>query len=77
MEGAAPASGEPAAPNQGETDRLKELFPGGLRVLLVDTDPLNRAVVEKMLRRCGYDGALPSVSAFYDVVLRALWPPRS
>ena len=35
---------------------MERLFPGGLRVLVVDDDPLCILVVEKMLRRCGYTG---------------------
>lgn len=34
-----------------------EDFPSGLRVLLVDDDPLCLMIVEKMLRRCDYSGA--------------------
>lgn len=54
MEGAA----EQAAPEHD----LSNLFPGGLRVLLVDGDTLVRVMVEKMLRRCGYDGAHESLA---------------
>ena len=33
-----------------------ELFPAGLKVLVVDDDPLCLKVVEHMLRRCNYQG---------------------
>ena len=32
-------------------------FPIGLRVLVVDDDPLCLKIVEKMLKRCQYEGA--------------------
>jgi two-component response regulator (ARR-B family) len=32
-------------------------FPSGLRVLVVDDDPLCLMIVAKMLRRCNYQGA--------------------
>tara|TARA_B110000977_G_scaffold119801_2_gene154354 strand:- start:6905 stop:7294 length:390 start_codon:yes stop_codon:yes gene_type:complete len=32
-------------------------FPVGLRVLVVDDDPLCLRIVEKMLKRCQYEGA--------------------
>ena len=31
-------------------------FPNGLRVLVVDDDPLCLKVIEQMLRRCNYEG---------------------
>jgi CheY-like chemotaxis protein len=33
------------------------MFPAGLRVLVVDDDPLCLRIVEKMLHRCQYVGA--------------------
>lgn len=33
-----------------------EMFPAGLKVLVVDDDPLCLKVVEHMLRRCNYQG---------------------
>lgn len=33
-------------------------FPAGLRVLVVDDDPLCLRVVEAMLKRCSYEGKL-------------------
>lgn len=32
------------------------IFPAGLRVLVVDDDPLCLRIVEKMLKRCQYVG---------------------
>lgn len=32
------------------------LFPSGLRVLVVDDDPLCLTIVEQMLRKCSYQG---------------------
>ena len=37
-------------------------FPAGLRVLVVDDDPLCLRIVEKMLKRCQYEGAAKSLS---------------
>ena len=34
----------------------KEVFPAGLRVLVVDDDPLCLRVVSMMLQRCNYTG---------------------
>ena len=39
-----------------------ELFPAGLKVLVVDDDPLCLKVVEHMLRRCNYQGELATLS---------------
>ena len=36
----------------------KPKFPAGLRVLVVDDDPLCLRIVDKMLRRCQYEGAM-------------------
>ena len=39
-------------------ERAKEgNFPAGLRVIVVDDDPLCLRVVERMLQRCSYRGA--------------------
>ena len=39
-------------------DRAREgNFPAGLRVIVVDDDPLCLRVVERMLQRCSYRGA--------------------
>jgi hypothetical protein len=32
-------------------------FPAGLRVIVVDDNPLCLRIVEKMLQRCQYEGA--------------------
>lgn len=34
------------------------LFPAGVRVLVVDDDPLCLTIVEQMLRKCSYQGML-------------------
>lgn len=33
-----------------------ENFPAGLRVLVVDDDPLCLKIIEQMLKRCNYEG---------------------
>ena len=33
-----------------------DLFPVGMRVLVVDDDPLCLMIMERMLRRCSYSG---------------------
>ena len=39
------------------TEVTNPRFPVGLRVLVVDDDPLCLRIVEKMLKRCQYEGA--------------------
>ena len=39
------------------TPAVSKGFPIGLRVLVVDDDPLCLKIVEKMLKRCQYEGA--------------------
>ena len=34
-----------------------EAFPAGLRVLVVDDDPTWLKILEKMLRKCSYEGS--------------------
>ncbi len=57
------SSGRRGFPNPGEMERDDlsrsdswEMFPAGLKVLVVDDDPLCLKVVEHMLRRCNYQG---------------------
>jgi CheY-like chemotaxis protein len=38
---------------------LQTYVPAGLRVLVVDDDPLCLKITEQMLKRCNYEGALP------------------
>jgi hypothetical protein len=45
-----------------------EMFPAGLKVLVVDDDPLCLKVVEHMLRRCNYQGGAPSLAPWGQVV---------
>lgn len=33
-----------------------EIFPAGLRVLVVDDDPTWLKILEKMLKKCSYEG---------------------
>jgi hypothetical protein len=44
------------------SDIANPRFPAGLRVLVVDDDPLCLRIVEKMLKRCQYEGAAKSFS---------------
>lgn len=39
------------------TEVANPRFPVGLRVLVVDDDPLCLRIVDKMLKRCQYEGA--------------------
>jgi hypothetical protein len=43
-----------AAATQPAAEADAKAFPSGLRVLVVDDDPLTLRVVDQMLRRCGY-----------------------
>lgn len=45
-------------------------FPAGLRVLVVDDDPLCLKVVEHMLKRCKYAGELRAAAAPLPCILR-------
>ena len=47
-----------------------ELFPAGLKVLVVDDDPLCLKVVEHMLRRCNYQGVKPQPCDILRIYLR-------
>ena len=49
------ASGAPRT--TASANDIAQLFPNGLRVLVVDDDPLCVIIMEKMLRRCNYIGA--------------------
>ena len=50
-------SGAAASATMAEPED-KPKFPAGLRVLVVDDDPLCLRIVDKMLRRCQYEGAM-------------------
>lgn len=76
MASAAGAAPEAAAP----------AFPAGLRVLVVDDDPLCLLIVEKMLKRCNYNvttcssasaalGLLREQKADFDIVLSDVYMP--
>jgi two-component response regulator (ARR-B family) len=53
-----------------------ELFPAGLKVLVVDDDPLCLKVVEHMLRRCNYQGGLATSPRAGIRTLAYVPPPR-
>lgn len=52
-----PSSSKPGEGSQGRSWSSKLPFPTGLKVLVVDDDPLCLKVVEQMLRKCDYEGA--------------------
>lgn len=45
------------------------MFPAGLRVLVVDDDPTWLKILEKMLRKCSYEGQSLPVLYFLAVPL--------
>lgn len=48
----------PRMGNPLPSSRAAEAFPAGLRVLIVDDDPTWLKILEKMLRKCSYQGRL-------------------
>ena len=52
-------------------------FPAGLRILLVDDDPLCLVVLERMLRQCNYEGKERHISGFKLLGTRLLYLSRS
>jgi hypothetical protein len=50
-----------AAGKETEQANQKQPFPAGLRVLLVDDDPVCLMVIGQMLRACQYEGGLVGV----------------
>ena len=50
-------------PHKMSTELENPRFPVGLRVIVVDDDPLCLRIVEKMLKRCQYEGA--AISCFF------------
>jgi hypothetical protein len=58
VEGATAADDQPVPQQQqgSKKDELASSFPAGLRVLLVDDDPVCLMVVGQMLRACQYEG---------------------
>ena len=56
-----------------ENPSRAEAFPVGLRVLVVDDDPTWLKILEKMLRKCSYEGSLAQslmgFNLFLDLVL--------
>jgi hypothetical protein len=52
----------PGETREMSSDIANPRFPAGLRVLVVDDDPLCLRIVEKMLKRCQYEGAAKSFS---------------
>jgi two-component response regulator (ARR-B family) len=55
-EAAPPADAIMAAAKDEGTPSSWQNFPNGLRVLVVDDDPLCLKVIEQMLKRCNYEG---------------------
>lgn len=43
--------------SSGFSSPRAECFPAGLRVLVVDDDPTWLKILEKMLKRCNYEGS--------------------
>lgn len=43
----------------GFSSPRSDSFPAGLRVLVVDDDPTWLKILEKMLKKCSYEGANP------------------
>lgn len=58
VEGATAADDQPALQQQqgSKKNELASSFPAGLRVLLVDDDPVCLMVIGQMLRACQYEG---------------------
>ena len=48
--------GSSSGKNQGG-EAVVEMFPSGLRVLVVDDDPTCLMILERMLRTCLYEGS--------------------
>lgn len=44
-----------------------EAFPAGLRVLIVDDDPTWLKILEKMLKKCSYEGTLVDLSLLFPL----------
>ena len=59
------------------TEVTNPRFPVGLRVLVVDDDPLCLRIVEKMLKRCQYEGAAKSLSPRALILRREIDGGRS
>jgi CheY-like chemotaxis protein len=70
-----PHSGEMSGEDLSRSDSW-EMFPAGLKVLVVDDDPLCLKVVEHMLRRCNYQG-LATLSSRATIGTVACSPLRS
>lgn len=56
------------APSSCSSSRA-EAFPAGLRVLVVDDDPTWLKILEKMLRKCSYEGTSIASSSSSLIVL--------
>lgn len=50
-----------------------DAFPAGLRVLVVDDDPTWLKILEKMLKKCSYEGFLPTHS-FSLTLVKSFFP---
>jgi hypothetical protein len=59
------AGGSSSGRNQGGGgETVVEMFPSGLRVLVVDDDPTCLMILERMLRTCLYEGSYPKTKIF-------------
>lgn len=48
----------------GFSSPRNDTFPAGLRVLVVDDDPTWLKILEKMLKKCSYEGYLTGIHHF-------------
>lgn len=62
--------GSSYASSKLESDRVPDKFPVGMKILLVDDDPICLAVVQRMLLNCQYDGELLFAPLFVPESLR-------
>jgi hypothetical protein len=72
----APSDGSVPIKQEDASHSSWQNFPNGLRVLVVDDDPLCLKVIEQMLRRCNYEGT--SISSLRRTVettfrIRCMW----
>lgn len=60
--------GSSSGKNQGG-ESVVEMFPSGLRVLVVDDDPTCLVILEKMLRTCLYEGSESHLFLWFGLVI--------
>lgn len=51
-----------------ENPSRAEAFPVGLRVLVVDDDPTWLKIIERMLKKCSYEGSFGSITNGYFLI---------